>query len=156
MKKTFILSVLTILSLAAFSQSVSLTDLMIVYDAPYKDINTFLTKEKNYKAFKQATSPDFTVYHYFLNRGKAAEEEVITGMGFETEPGKINTDLYYKSRDSSFVDNLQKQVSNLGLKLDREHSTNEVKSFEYSNSRLALKFTYSTSKNYMILFSRKW
>lgn len=143
------------LSLAAFSQSVSLTDLMIIYDAPYKDINTFLTKEKDYKAFKQATSPDFTVYHYFLNRGKAAEEEVITGMGFETEPGKIKTDLYYKAKDSSFVDNLQKQVSNLGLKLDREYSTNELKSFEYSNSRLAMKFTYSTTKNYMILFSRK-
>jgi len=128
---------------------------MIIYDAPYKEVNSFLTKEKNYKAFKQATPAEFTVYHYFLNRGKAAEEEVITGMGFETEPGKINTDLYYKSRDSSFVDNLQKQVSNLGLKLDRELSTNEVKSFEYSNSRLAMKFTYSTSKNYMILFSRK-
>jgi hypothetical protein len=143
------------LSLNAFSQSVSLTDLLIIYDAPYKEVNSFLTKEKNYKAFKQATPAEFTVYHYFLNRGKAAEEEVITGMGFETEPGKINTDLYYKSRDSSFVDNLQKQISNLGLKLDREHSTNEVKSFEYSNSRLAIKFTYSTSKNYMILFSRK-
>lgn len=128
---------------------------MIIYDAPYKEVNSFLTKEKNYKAFKQATPAEFTVYHYFLNRGKAAEEEVITGMGFETEPGKINTDLYYKSRDSSFVDNLQKQVSNLGLKLDRELSTNEVKSFEYSNSRLAINFTYSTSKNYMILFSRK-
>ena len=128
---------------------------MIVYNAPYKEVNSFLTREKNYKAFKQATPAEFIVYHYFLNRGKAAEEEVITGMGFETEPGKINTDLYYKSRDSSFVDNLQKQVANLCLKLDREHSTNEVKSFEYSNNRLAIKFTYSTSKNYMILFSRK-
>ena len=128
---------------------------MIVYDAPYKEVNTLLTKEKKYKVFKQATPPEFTIYHYFLNRGKAAEEEVITGMGFEIEPGKINTDLYYKSRDSSFVENLQKQVSNLGLKLGREQSTNEAKSFEYANSRLALEFTYSTSKNYMIRFSRK-
>lgn len=143
------------LSGAAFSQSVNLTELIIVYDAPYKEINSFLTKERKYKAFRQETPPEFTVYHYFLNRGKSAEEEVITGMGFETEPGKINTNLYYKSRDSSFVDNLQKQVSNLGLKLDREQSTDKLKSFEYSNDRLAIKFTYSTTKNYMIFFSRK-
>lgn len=143
------------LSATGFSQSISLTDLIVIYDAPHREINTFLTKEKKYKVFKQATAPQFTVYHYFLNSGEAVEEEVITGMGFEIEPGKISTDLYYKSKDSSFVANLQKQVSNLGLKFQREHTTKEVKSFEYSNKRLTVNFSYATSKNYMILFSRK-
>jgi hypothetical protein len=82
----------------------------MVYDASYKKINTFLTKEKKHKPFKQATSPEFTLYHYFLNRGKAAGEEVITDMGSETKPGKINTGLYYKSKNPSFVNNPQKQV----------------------------------------------
>ncbi|QIL41619.1 hypothetical protein G7074_21545 [Pedobacter sp. HDW13] len=155
MKKILILSALAISTLAAFSQSISLTDLMSVYNAPYKEVNTFLTKDKNYKAFKQTTPPEFTIYHYFMNRGKVSEEEVITGMGFEIVPGKFNTNLYYKSRDSSFVDSLQKQVTALGLKLDGEHSTSEVRSFNYSNNRIEVKFTYSTLKNYMIFFSRK-
>lgn len=155
LKKTFILSALTMFSLAAFSQSISLNDLLVVYDAPYKEVNAFLTKEKKYKAFRQETMPEFTVYHYFLNREKSTEEEVITGMGFQVAPGKINIDLYYKSRDSSFVGNLQKQVTGLGLKLDKENSTNGVRSFEYSNDRLSMRFTYSTSKNYMIFLGRK-
>ncbi len=155
MKKIVILSALTMFSLAAFSQSISLNDLLVVYDAPYKEVNAFLTKEKKYKAFRQETTPEFTIYSYFLNRKKANEEEVITGTGFEVEPGKINVNLYYKSRDSSFVGNLQKQTTSLGFKLDKEYSTDKVRSFEYSNDRLSLRFTYSTLKNYMIFLSRK-
>lgn len=142
-------------SLAAFSQSISLNDLLVVYDAPYKEVNAFLTKEKKYRAFRQETTPEFTVYHYFLNRDKATEEEVITGTGFEVEIGKINVNLYYKSRDSSFVSNLQKQATSLGFKLDKEYSTDKVRGFNYSNDQLSVSFTYSTLKNYMIFLSRK-
>lgn len=155
LKKIVILSALTMFSLAAFSQSISLNDLLAVYDAPYKEVNAFLTKEKKYKAFRQETTPEFTIYHYFLSRNKATEEEVITGAGFEVEVGKINLNLYYKSKDSSFVGNLQKQAPSLGFKLDKEYSTDKVQSFEYSNDRFSMRFTYSTLKNYMIFLGRK-
>lgn len=160
MKHLFLIAAISLISLNGFSQSVSFTELLTLFESPYQEINPVLTASKKFKAYTQNNmSQDggntHLIFNYIKKKDTAKEETIITGAGFFQNDGSFIPNLYYKSKDSTNVIALQKQIEEASFALAHKKIEGELAIYNYTNEHIIAVVTLSKNKNYMIKLSRK-
>lgn len=153
MKKLIVFALL-LLSYSGFGQSVTINELIEIFNNTDAQNNTLLVDGKGFEIAGKIPDGGHFIINYQKDKGWQQEQNIATGMGFYKDAKTFEPNLYYKATDTLYVKNLMKQLDGTDYKLDNKGVNEGVSYYNFSNDVFWFRFTFSSRVNMITIFKK--